>query len=288
MSVLIGRRRIGGKDDQRGGQREQQHDDGDHDIGRRDRLHLGAVKGVARGGVHRRQRGLVMFDARQDEIASDQNAGQRAERIGRLRPVQPPRRARRIAKLAHQRIGRCLQKGQPRRDHEQAEQEQLIDPGRRRRIEEQRAGAIEQQPQHDRRLVAITPHHHRGGHREQEIAEIEDLLDKAGLEIAEREGLAKLRDQDVVQVVGHAPQEEQADRDDERGEIAAGNADGPGGGSPDAGAAERHIGVHGHQDLPPPRSNAVPAAMRRSFSMKTIFYEREDKGRCRKLASAIG
>ena len=56
----------------------------------------------------------------------------------------------------------------------------------------------------------LTKHEQGGGNREAEIAEIESRLDQPGLEITEGEDVPEMRDQHIVQIVGHTPQKEQA------------------------------------------------------------------------------
>ncbi len=144
-------------------------------------------------------------------MLADQHAGNRAQRVERLRKVQAPRRAIGRTEDGHQRVGRGFQECQAAGDHEQRQQEQPVGVHLRSRIEQEGAAGVQQQAQHHRGLVAVAAHEHRRRHGKHEIAHVERALHQPGLQIGQLERLLELLDQDVVEVVGHAPQKEQAD-----------------------------------------------------------------------------
>ncbi len=194
--------------DQGGGDGPGQGQQAQRDIGRLHRVGLDGAEVFERCW---REAVGGRIDAGEDEVAADHHAGDRAQRVEGLGQVQPPRRALGRPQHGHQRIGRGFEEGEAAGDHEQRAQEEAVDPRLGRGEEQQRAHAVKHQPQHHRRLVAPTLCEGRRGEGEDEVAEIEGRLDQAGLEVAERERLAEMGDQHVVEIVRHAPQEEQAD-----------------------------------------------------------------------------
>ena len=65
-------------------------------------------------------------------------------------------------------------------------------------------------------LEAEAAREHSGGECQQEVTEIKSALDQAGAEVGEGERFLELGDQDVVQVVGHAPKKEEGHDQGER------------------------------------------------------------------------
>ena len=220
MFALIARRRarLRRKAGERDQQRPGQHEQPDRDIRPLHGLSLGRVEARALRRRHRAERRVGMLDPRQDQIFAHQQSRHRPDRVERLRQVQPPRAARGIAQHGDERVGRCLQEREAAGDHEQREQEQLIGLRLRRRIEEQRADRIEDQPDDHTRLVPEPPADQPRRQRQHEIAHVEGRLDQARLQVRKRERLAELLNQDVVQIVGHPPQEEQAGNQHQRPE----------------------------------------------------------------------
>ena len=145
-----------------------------------------------------------------------------AERVEGLREVQPSLGGPRVAQHGDERVRPGLQESQPAGDHEQSEQEEAVMPHHGRGPEQKCAGAVEQQAGHQPRLVAVLPHDQRRRHGQQEVPHVEGRLEQSRLEAAHLERLHELLDQDVVQVVGDTPEEEQRRHQDEGQRVAGG------------------------------------------------------------------
>ena len=144
-------------------------------------------------------------------MLADQYPGDRAERVEGLRQVQTARGTLCGPDDGHQRVGGGLEERKPTRDDEQRAQEEPIGAQRRGRVEEEGAGGIQEEADEESRLVAEAPHTEARRNREQEIAGVEGALHEAGAEVRQLEDFLELLDEDVVEVVGDAPQKEEAD-----------------------------------------------------------------------------
>ena len=174
---------------------------------------------VRPGGLHRDDLPLVELDPREDEHRSDQRAADSAQGIERLREVQAPFRSGRIAQLRDERVRARFQKAQPRRDHEQRHQEEAVLAHNRSRPEQQGSRAVEQQPDHQAELVTAPAHDQSRRHRHREVPQVKSRLKQPRLGAGDLKRLHELADQNVVQVVGNRPQEEQRRDQHEREQV---------------------------------------------------------------------
>ena len=148
-------------------------------------------------------------------MLANEHACDGTERIESLRKVQPLGRTFARAKHGDQRIGRGFQEGQATCDDVQCQQEKDIGVLFSGGVEQERAARVEKQPEHNGTLVPEAAHEHGCRDCKSEITEIERALHQAGLEVGKLEDLLELLDEDVIEVVGDTPQEEQADNEDE-------------------------------------------------------------------------
>ncbi len=161
------------------------------------------------GLAHEIGGGVEFFDTRQDEVLPHPQAGQRAQGIEGLGQVEAKGGMLFVAQDGHQGIGRGFQEGQARGDDEQGAQQPGILPDFRAGPEGEGAEGEDDEAGDHGRLVAEAPHQQAGGYRHDEVAGVKRLLHQAGFEVGEDEGLLELWDQDVVEIVGHAPEKEQ-------------------------------------------------------------------------------
>jgi hypothetical protein len=196
--------------------RPEQDEDAEREIGSLHGQRFALVEGCKFGRCHRRACGRVRLVAREDQLAAEHDAGDRAERVERLCEIQPAFRPRRIAERGDQGVGRCLEKRQPAGDDEERAEEEAVGPRLCRRVEEERAHAIEDEPGDHRGLVAKRLGEARRRKSKGEIADIEGGLHQSRLKIAEHERLLELRDQHIVEAVGEPPEEKQAGDEQQR------------------------------------------------------------------------
>src|ERR1700683_216105 len=163
------------------------------------------------------------FDAGEDEDRSEESTGNGAERIEGLREVEAALRGARVAHLRDEGVGGGFKEREAAGDDEQRNEEIRVAVGERGRPEEEGAGSEEAEADEDSGLVAEAAHDERGRQREQKIAHVKGELDETGLEAADGEGLHELADEDVVEVVGNGPKEEEPGDDDEERESARGD-----------------------------------------------------------------
>ncbi len=152
-----------------------------------------------------------MLHPGENKLAADQHSGNGSQGVERLGKIQASLGGFRIAHRDDHRIGRGLQKGQAAGNDKQRQQKIAVFVRQRRRIEQARAQAIQQQPNDHCHFITKAFHRHRSRYRERKITEIERGLDPARREVTQDKGLLELGDQDVIEVVRHAPHEKQAD-----------------------------------------------------------------------------
>ena len=118
---------------------------------------------------------------------------------------------------------RRLKKRQPAGDHEQRRQKEPVFANDRRRPKQQASRAVETKPHENPGLVPCAPHQLRSRHRQQKISQVESKLHQARLKPIDLERLHKLANQNVIEVVGHAPQKEERCHQNERQQPSRGN-----------------------------------------------------------------
>ncbi len=162
------------------------------------------------GHVHR----LVQF--RQDEGGGQEHADVRADRVERLREVEPSCRGFLRAKRKYVGIGGRLENRAPGGDREQSDQERLVGHDLARRIERDRAGRCEKHTGKKPGLIAEPLIDERCGDRQQEVrAEVRQLHER-GLEGVHLEDALEARDHRRGEVGGDTPCGEATDKDYEQ------------------------------------------------------------------------
>ena len=137
-----------------------------------------------------------------------------------MREIKPTLGRPWISQQRDKRICPGLQKGGAAGDYEQSEQEVSVLLGIRGGPEKKCTRAIEKQPDHEARFIAVLPHHESGGNREQEISHIESRLNQARSEPGDLKRLHELLDEDVVHVAGNTPEQEQGGDQNKRHNIS--------------------------------------------------------------------
>ena len=163
------------------------------------------------------------LDARKDEDGAEEGSGDGAEGVESLRKIEAAFGGAGIAHFRDEGVGGGFKKREAAGDDEEGDEEIRVAIGERGGPEEQRAGAKEAEAGEDAGFVSRFASDKAGGDGEQEIAEIEGRLHESGLEAADGEGLHELADENVVEVVGNRPQEEECGNGEEDGEASGGN-----------------------------------------------------------------
>src|SRR5579885_3291901 len=112
----------------------------DHAKRFRPKVTVVSVGGVARGDLLGRQ-----LNPREDENGANERAGDRSERVDRLRKIQAALGAVLIAELRDEGIGSGFEKGKAAGDHEESEKKKCVAALQSGGPEEKSAGAVENQ-----------------------------------------------------------------------------------------------------------------------------------------------
>src|SRR5277367_4151766 len=159
------------------------------------------------------------FDAGKNEDCSQQGTGDGADGIKSLRKIQAAFRAVRIAELRNKRIRGSLQKGKAAGNDEQCEQKKRVTAGQRSGPEKERSRGKEQQADYESRFVTGALHHQRRGNRQEKISHVERRLHESGLKTRNRKRLHELANQNVIQIIGDAPEKKQRGDQNERNDL---------------------------------------------------------------------
>ena len=141
----------------------------------------------------------------QYEMAAQQYAANRADRIERLRDVEPSCGRLLRPHTEYQRIGRGLKHSATAGHHVYGEKEERIARRLSGRIEKHRPGGVKDKTEDDARLVGETPYEKRSRKSDAEICAEESELDERRLQVAHRHYALESGKERVVHIVGHAP-----------------------------------------------------------------------------------
>ena len=124
--------------------------------------------------------------------------------------------------MRDERIGGGFEEGEAAGDDEEGEEEETVTAGDGGGPEEEGTRGVEQKSDDETGFVAGALHHECGGDGEEEVAHIESGLHEAGLKAGDGERLHEMADEDVVEIVGNAPEEEEGGDEDEGEEMSGG------------------------------------------------------------------
>ena len=204
---------------------EEQQDDqdcrADEEIGRDEDGQVVGLHGLERGVGERRARGGVhRIEACLDEVHGHIHAQERADGVERLRQIEPAGGRFLGSHLQDVRVCARFEERQAARKDEVSQQERVVAAACLGRMEQQRAGCIERQAQHDARLVGVSADEDGCRQRHGEVAAVESQLDEGAVGDAHAENLGESFHHGVGDVVGKAPQGETSSDEDEGNQVA--------------------------------------------------------------------
>ncbi len=112
-------------------------------------------------------------------------------------------------KLRNKGIGACLEKPETAGDNKERHKKQWIASSGCGREKKKCAAGVKNQAEDKTGLIAKAAHHKSRGNREDKVSEIESRLDETRLKARNLERLHELADENIVQVIGYRPKEEQ-------------------------------------------------------------------------------
>ena len=126
----------------------------------------------------------------------------------------------RVAQLGDEGIRCGFEEGEAAGDYEQSEEKKAVATGEGSWPKEESTHSEKNEAGDETGFVSSAAHQKSGGHGQQKIAHVKRGLHQAGLESRDREGLHEMTDQDVVEIVGNAPEEKQDGDEDERDQMS--------------------------------------------------------------------
>ena len=123
--------------------------------------------------------------------------------------------------MSDERIGRSFQERKATGDYKERNQEKCVTPNDCRGPEQECSGSKERKTDDESGFVSESPHDQAGRNCEYEISGIKGGLNQSRLEPVNFERLHELADQNVVEIVWDAPEEEQGSNQEKWQEVAA-------------------------------------------------------------------
>ena len=197
----------GGQGEAGNDDRQNHQYDRDDDIGQDHRLRVGQPFGLRQ---HRAGFGRATLRPAQDQIGPEQRREHRARRVHRLHQIKARGGGFGLADDRDIGIGRDLQQRDAAGNHEQHQQRDAIGGYRRRQRHAQRARRHDEQPHHQRFLIADPLDQLGRRDRRDEIGDEPHRFDQRRLGVAQVEHAAQMRQQRVVDDGDEAPHEEEA------------------------------------------------------------------------------
>ena len=166
---------------------------------------------VSPGGPHRRCLRVSQLHAGKNKDRPKQSRRNRAQRVKRLRKIQPPLARPRRPQLRNEWIRRRLKKRQPASNHEQRGQKKHVQVRLRRRPEHQAPRSQQALAPSDPGLVSKPPHQLRPQESPAENipGKMPDLHQPRRIRPINVERLHELANQNVVEIVRNRPKKKQ-------------------------------------------------------------------------------
>ena len=178
---------------------------------------------VSSCGLHGGGLRIGELDSGEDKQGSDETGGDGAEGVEGLGEIEAAFAGGGGAELGDEGVGGSFKEGQATGDHELSDEEKTVKAHLRGGVEEQAAGSEENEAGDDAELVAEFVHELASGDGEQEVTKIEPDLDASRAGAVDLKRLHELADEDVIEVVGDGPEEEEGGDYQERDKAAMGD-----------------------------------------------------------------